>query len=208
MSPALVFVHGWAFGPAFWDSLRAGLPEYPSRALDLGFFGPEKLDFVREGSGPVVAVGHSLGFQWLLSGERFPFDAMVSLGGFARFGAPPGPVRAMRRGLARDAAKVVRDFRKACGLPADDAPDLPGIDPDRLAQGLDRLLTLDETPALASLAKPLLAVAAGDDLIVPPALSRAAFPDRLAMLPSGGHAFPVTRAGECAALIRQFLETL
>ncbi|MFZ5426442.1 MAG: alpha/beta fold hydrolase [Thermodesulfobacteriota bacterium] len=208
MSLTLVFVHGWAFGPSFWDRLGEELPGYPFRALDLGYFGLQHLDFIPEGSGPVVAVGHSLGFQWLLGDAPFRFDALVSLGGFARFDVPPGPVRAMRRGLSRDAARVVRDFRKACGLPADDAAGLSGIDPDRLAQGLDRLLTLDETPALASLAKPLLAVAAEDDLIVPPALSRAIFPDRLAMLPSGGHAFPVTRAGECAALIRQFLETL
>jgi len=208
VSPTLVFVHGWAFGPSFWDRLRAELPEYPSHALDLGYFGPVRLDFVREGSGPVVAVGHSLGFQWLLGDAPFSFDALVSLGGFARFDVPPGPVRAMRRGLSRDAARVVRDFRKACGLPEEDAQDLDGIDPQRLSEGLDRLLTLDESPSLAAFGKPLLAVAAEDDLIVPPSLSRATFPDRLAMLPSGGHAFPAARAGECAGLIRDFLETL
>lgn len=207
MKPQLVFVHGWAFGPSFWDGLRASLHDLPSQALDLGYFGPEDTAFRRNGRDPVVAVGHSLGFQWLLGDAPFPLDALVSLGGFARFDVPPGPVRAMRRGLGRDAAQVVQSFHQACALPHELAPDIASARTDRLAEGLDRLLTLDRHESLASLTIPLLAVAAEDDLIAPPALSRAQFPAPV-MLACGGHAFPASRPDQCALLIRDFLETL
>lgn len=203
--PHLVFLHGWGFTPAFWDPLRAGLAGYRATAPDLGFFGPENLETP---GGPLVAVGHSLGVPWLLRQKVFPFQALVSLGGFGRFDVPAGPTRAMRRGLGRDAAKVLAAFHQACALPPRLAPDPETARPDRLAEGLDWLLAWDETPALQALNTPVLALAAQDDTIVPPGLSRASFPKGLVMLPDGGHAFPATRAKGCAERIAAFLETL
>ncbi len=206
--PTLLLLHGWAFGPGFWRPLTALLPGYPVRALDMGFFGPEDMDFTRPGDAPVVAVGHSLGLLELLAMRPAPFDALVSLGGFARFAVAPGPVRAMRRGLSRDAAAVLAGFHKACALPGHLAPDPAAARPDRLAWGLDELLSRDVTPALAALDMPLLAVAASDDAVVPPELTRLDFGERAVMLDHGGHAFPATRAVECARLVQGFLENI
>jgi len=203
--PHLVFVHGWGFGPDFWNPLRARLHGYETSVSDLGFFGPEKTDMP---GGPLVAVGHSLGAPWLLRQPRSLFSALISLGGFGRFDVAPGPIRAMRRGLARDAAQVLAAFHLACGLPPDYFTDTASARPDRLAEGLDWLLTWDERAALASLGLPVLALAAEDDAVVPPALSRAAFPHGLVMLTEGGHAFPATRPDECARRIASFLENL
>lgn len=203
--PHLVFVHGWAFGPTFWEPLRAGLADYPSTTVDLGFFGPESLELPE---GPFVGVGHSLGVLWLLRHAAPRMSALASLGGFARFAVPAGPVRAMRRGLTRDASAVLTAFHQACGLAPGQCPSITGARPDRLAEGLDWLLGWDETSSLAAFSRPLLALAAPDDAVVPEALSRSSFPQGLAVLPGGGHAFPATRAQECALAVRAFLETL
>ena len=207
--PHLLFVHGWGFTPAFWEPLRSHLPEYPCSTLDLGFFGQEMLASPVSSPGtPCVAVGHSLGVLWLLRQKTFPLAALVSLGGFGRFDVPAGPTRAMRRGLGKNTPQVLAGFHQACGLPQELAPDASLARPDRLAQGLDWLLTWDETKTLAALNMPVLAVAAQDDAVVPAALSRSGFPKGLVMLTGGGHAFPATRAQECARFIADFLESL
>lgn len=203
--PHLVFVHGWGFTPAFWNPLRDLLPNFPASALDLGFFGQEHLETP---AGPCVAVGHSLGVPWLLRQKTFPLTAFVSLGGFGRFDVAAGPIRAMRRGLGNNAPQVLAGFHQACGLPPALAPDASLARPDRLAQGLDWLLTWDETQTLEALGLPVLAIATQDDAVVPAPLSRSSFPRNLVMLTDGGHAFPATRAPECAKLITAFLESL
>lgn len=206
MSRPLVFVHGWAFGPQFWMPLLRELGVRHAITLDLGFFGPEDLDLPDE---PFVAVGHSLGLLWLLRHAPDRLVALVSLGGFGRFDVPAGPTRAMRRGLSRDPAQVIKAFHQACALPpglALDEATLAKARPDHLSQGLDWLLQWDERPALEAFSRPLLALAAADDAIVPPDLSRASFPNNLVMLDSGGHVFPGSRPAQCALHMAPFLE--
>lgn len=207
MSLPLVFMHGWAFGPDFWTPLQRELGVRDAFTLDLGFFGPENLNLPE---GPFVAVGHSLGLLWLLRHAQDRLAALVSLGGFGRFDVPAGPTRAMRRGLARDPAQVITAFHQVCALPDElalDATRMAQARPDHLAQGLDWLLQWDEHPALQSIGRPLLALAAADDAIVPPDLSRISFPQGLIMLESGGHAFPASRPAHCALHIAPFLES-
>jgi pimeloyl-[acyl-carrier protein] methyl ester esterase len=207
MSLPLVFVHGWAFGPEFWAPLRRELGAREALTLDLGYFGPENLNLPDE---PFVAVGHSLGLLWLLRHAPDRLAALVSLGGFGRFGVPAGPTRAMRRGLSRDPAQVIAAFHQACALPDDltlDTTHIAEARPEQLAQGLDWLLQWDERPALEVFSRPLLALAAADDAIVPPDLSRASFPHGLIMLESGGHAFPASKSAQCARHIAPFLES-
>lgn len=206
MSCPLVFVHGWAFGPEFWMPLQRELGVSEAFTLDLGYFGPENLSLPGE---PFVAMGHSLGLLWLLRHAPDRLAALVSLGGFGRFDVPAGPTRAMRRGLSRDPAQVIAAFHQACALPDElalDEPTLAKARPDQLAQGLDWLLQWDERATLEAFDRPLLALAAADDAIVPPDLSRASFPDNLTMLESGGHAFPASRPAQCALHIAPFLE--
>lgn len=207
MNCPLVLVHGWAFGPEFWTPLQREIGAGETVTPDLGFFGPECLDLPDE---PFVAVGHSLGLLWLLRHAQDRLAGLVSLGGFGRFDVPAGPTRAMRRGLSRDPGQVISAFHKACGLPAELAPGpalLAEARPDRLATGLDWLLQWDERVALQAFNRPLLALAAADDAIVPPDLSRASFPNNLVMLESGGHAFPASRPAQCALHIAPFLES-
>jgi len=203
--PTLVLLHGWGFAPDFWDTLAAQfpalLPDCDAVRLDMGFFGPRRLDLP---DGPLVGVGHSLGFARLLHDFPGRFQALVSLGGFTRFPVAPGPVRAMRRGLARDANAVLTGFHALCGVPGHPLPEEPHA--ERLIQGLDMLLQWDLDAALDALETPLLALAAADDAVVSVEYARLRFAGRLTELSGGGHAFPITRAGECAAHIARFLE--
>lgn len=205
----LLFVHGWGLDPGFWTPLRALLPGHAHAALDLGFFGPERPDppagFL-DAPGPLVAIGHSLGAAWLLGPDAPRADALACLGGFARFPGAPGAVRAMRRGLGRDPAAVLAGFHDACALPPPLRPDARAARADRLAQGLDHLLEWDHSARLTTWDRPLLALGAADDAIVPHAALLEAFPGA-ALLP-GGHAFPATRPEETARLLAAFLERL
>ena len=114
---SVVFVHGWGYGPALWEGVRALLPDAPAEAVDLGFFGAPHLP--EPGAHFRVAVGHSLGALWLLSRAPFRFDRLVSLGGFPRFAAdegspsavPPRTLERMRKRFAESPAAVLADFR-------------------------------------------------------------------------------------------------
>lgn len=227
MSVRLLFIHGWAFTPAFWEPLRKELPDMDAHCLDLGFFGPPRLE-TPFADDAVVAVGHSLGLLWLLREAGFPLRGLrglcgiVSLGGFSVFtameDAPCGvsstAVRVMRRGLGRGHAAmagVLETFHRNCGTPPEYRPDYTPARPERLAEGLDWLLTWNQRAALGALGVPVSALAARDDAIVPPALTTACFShkaSRLEWLATGGHAFPLTQAAACARHIRAFLAEL
>ena len=118
--PGLLLVHGWGLGPGLWHAVRRALPDWPCHALDLGFFGRP--------SGPVpvdrpwLAVGHSMGFLWLLHHlEQAPWRAacvgLVSVAGFSRFGrgeqfphgVAPRVLARMRQRLAHDASVLGPD---------------------------------------------------------------------------------------------------
>ncbi|MEO5364199.1 MAG: hypothetical protein H7838_11340 [Magnetococcus sp. DMHC-8] len=206
--PLLLLVHGWGLGPGLWHALRRALPDWPCLALDLGFFGRPRLA-VPTGQ-PVLAVGHSLGFLWLLHHlEQAPWRrdcvGLVSLAGFARFarapdfphGVAPRLLARMQQRLPDDTGGVLRDFCQQSGWPH--CPEQPVPDAAPLLHGLHWLATWDHRAALRAWDGPLHALAARDDRIVPPALTAACFaPHQTHWLAHGGHLLPLSRPTECA----------
>lgn len=212
--PTLILVHGWGFDPDFWDPLRAALPEFSSMPIDLGFSGGEAWSGEIP-AGPLVAVGHSLGFLWLLHERPFPWRALVSINGFPRFtegdgfapAVEPVTLRRMIAGLDRSPQKTVADFMARCG--GDKTPD--NLDKGRLRQGLERLRDWDRRAALKGEKAHVSALAGRSDPIVPPAMSEAAFKGlaNVAMhWHDGGHLLPRTAPGWCAERIRECLDRL
>lgn len=201
----LALIPGWGLDAALWRPLQTLLPD--SVVIDM--HAPQLPDR------PLVAVGHSLGFTWALR-QPVAWTAMVSVGGFARFttaadfphGTPPRLLERMRTRFAEEPETVHRDFvERALGprvfRPADLDAGLKTRGPE-MGDGLRWLAEWDEREALALLDVPLLALAAEDDQIVPPAMTRAVFPDAI-FCPDGGHLLPLTRPDWCAARIREFL---
>ncbi|MBJ7416974.1 MAG: alpha/beta fold hydrolase [Niveispirillum sp.] len=193
--PLFLFVHGWAGTPRLWDPVRAALTARGVEAGDM------VTDVPSAGAArPLIAIGHSLGAAWLLA-HGPALSGFVAINGFTRFtsapdfpaGTHPRILMQMRRRLLADPSAVLADFHARAGLPLPDG--LP--DTDTLAAGLDLLGSIDARAAFAALSVPHTALCGGDDLIVPPEQSRGSFPDPV-MVPSAGHALPVTHPDLCA----------
>lgn len=218
--PQLVFVHGWGCGPDIWEPVLKALNQPSAYVLDLGYFGAsqsdtqQRLDALLHGPQPVVAVGHSLGFLWLLSRGDWPKGSrFLGINAFGRFateedfsqGVPPRVLGRMQTGLQRDAAQVVNNFRARCGVgpvTSSDALCVPA-----LQNGLTELMTLDVRPALARLAavSGTVNVLAGElDPIVSPDMTQASFPPGVAVEweAEAGHMLPLTHSHVCAEAIR------
>ena len=207
----LVFVHGWGFDAELWRDLRAELGEFESQTVDLGFFGqPRQAEANGEA---VIAVGHSLGFLWLLRERPFDWQALISISGMPRFTKAPDyrfgiDPRILEATIARFAAaphETLADFFAACGAGGGNCS---GADWARLAEGLHWLKSWDARGALESETAPVLALYSGDDAVVPKALSEDIFADRRgtarAVTESGGHVLPLSRSRWCAGQIREF----
>ncbi len=216
-----VFVHGWAFGPEFWQPVLAQLNWADAVTLDLGFLKPEvsgvlktlTLDEVRQKQQPILGIGHSLGFMWLMmqrrqgilpAGSQFAgintFACFASRESFPE-GVTPRIVQRMIRGLGREPVAVVNDFRQRSGASPVSAA---CCQPEELAQGLDLLRTED---VRADLPTGLLEVLAGrQDEIASPSMTEASFPApaHIKWVENGAHLLPQTHPVECA----RFLETL
>lgn len=227
--PFLLMVHGWGFGSGFWRPLRQRLGRWECLAVDLGFFGQPHWPMLPPG--PLVAVGHSLGFLWLLKvlegGCGVPLRdkgwasrclGLVSINGFSRFtggsdfaeGVPPRLLQRMRQRLPQAPDEVLETFRRQSGWAGATPCDAAGLNLEKLSQGLEWLSAWDGRAPLAALDKPVLALASRDDAIVPPALTTACFDPatRLHWQEQGGHLLPLTRPEVCAQELRVFLDSL
>lgn len=194
-----VAVHGWAFGAGFWLPLADRFLDSEFLCLDLGFRGSPHMPEVPDDGRRVVALGHSLGALWLLTGKPFRWDAFVGINAFRRFtdAVAPRVLDRMSRRLDEDPERVVREFLALCGR-----ADHPArLDPDRLKEGLAWLKDR-EAPEPAP---PALFLAARDDPLVPPAALGHA--GEVRWHETGGHLLPRTAPDWCAATIEEFLKT-
>ena len=217
MTAHLVLVHGWGFDAASWDAVVEELPDFECETIDLGFFGAP-VQARANGAEPVVAIGHSLGFMWLLHEKPFAWRGLVSIAGMPRFTKTAGydcavggrVLDAMIRRFADAPDGVLSDFIRRAGSNGA----MNGKRPDclRLGEALQWLKDWDARDALSSEPSPMLALFAEDDEIVPKAMSEDIFARRANTWPrsrlDGGHALPVTEPRWCAAQIREFVQCL
>ena len=201
----LWFAHGWAYDASFWAPLRGPVRLAPGGRRRRLFRRPR----LPEVSGPVIAIGHSLGALRLLRQPPPGCAGLVCINGFARFGAGPdfpegvAPrlLDRMLRQLVAQPQAVLRDFRARCG------DDTPSGAPDMAAleRGLLALRDEDRRAGLAALPMPALALAGAEDPVVPPAMTGAALPGvALRWHARGGHLLPRSDPQWCAGHIRDF----
>lgn len=204
----VVLAHGWGFNARIWADVLPHLGDAKVTLVDLGFVGggPKGQDDWPEDA---IAVGHSLGVLWLLKQESRRFRGLVSIQGFDRFcpHVPPARVAALKRGLARDPGGTMKAFWRSCGAP--DFASAEALNVARLAEGLDWLMHWDAEDAKADLECPVLALAARDDAIVPPAMTEAVWRGQnIVWLPDGGHVLPMRHPAWCARNVLEFAHTL
>lgn len=210
----LLFIHGWGFDARFWDPLRAVLPAHRGTARDLGYFGPQISDPAPERDAPVIAVTHSFGTMVLLNDPPPTLAALIVINGFPRFteaedyrpATSARLVQRMRRRLTEAPEETLRDFRLRCGT---ELGNHDPLDLSRLADDLTAMESRDCRSALAAITAPILVLASEDDPIVPPGMTRQAFPasERITLRWSSGghHILPLSRPDWCAEMIGQFL---
>ena len=203
----LLCVHGWGFGPGFWDSLLERLPDLEAERVDMGFYGTPHLPQV---SRPLV-VAHSMGLAWALAHIPRPWAGLLAINAFARFtraqhfieGVAPRMIERMQSRFAAEPQAVTADFLSRCGI---DNPQTGGIDPEPLGESLGWLGRCDERTSLLMLACPRMALAGVNDPIVPPAMSTASFPpEELVLAEGAGHLLPLTHPDWVAANLRLLL---
>jgi len=209
----VVFLHGWGFGPEIWKEWRRAFSDVPTKSLDAGYFGPERLALPDNPDG-WIGIGHSLGFARLLD-MNAPWRALVGFGAFLRFcsksgqeiGTAPELLDAMLGRLAVDPADVLNRFARRCGHkgPLPPAPQAEGL--SRLRRDLICLRDLDLAPTAET--PPILLLHARDDRIAPEGLAKEAqecLPAaRLELFDTGGHALPFTRMQDCLHVVRAFV---
>jgi pimeloyl-[acyl-carrier protein] methyl ester esterase len=215
MTPVLWFVHGWGFDAGVFDALADQLQPTLQLRFDAGYAGSALLQPPTE---PFIAVAHSFGMMRVLRNLAPHCLGIVCLNGFARFSAAPDfaagtPLRLIDRMLQRlrqDPMSVVNTFRARCG--AAPYPATTALDVDALFADLSALRDDDARAALAACPVPMVAVAADDDPIVPPAMTAMTFGNRSSTPPvtlsKGGHLLPVTHPAECADAVRQLIQVL
>lgn len=205
----ILLVHGWGYDARVWDQVCGELTDLPVVRIDLGFFGdPVGLEHVlSEDASPLLGVGHSLGFLWLLRHAALRCRALLSLGGFARFtadtgyrGVHPAALAQMRRRFSDDPEAALSAFWRDCGA-ASGVP-VQGMDKTALLRGLDWLQTWDERAELAA-APRVSALAGRKDTIVPAEMSAAAFAGRETAWADCGHALPLLEPRLVADAIRR-----
>ncbi len=180
--------------------------------------------------GPLLLAGWSLGAMAALeaaatAGKRVA--ALVLISGCARFvrdadnpgGQDPRALRAMIRRLERDSAPVVEQFQAAMFAGGEEGPrdayingrgkNYQAIPAKKLAHGLRYLLQSDFRPGLSKITCPVLLVHGERDTVIDISLARAlagSLDDAsLCALDRAGHAPLLTRAGETARLIAEFI---
>ena len=202
-----VLVHGWGFHAGIWAEMAKRLSGAEITPIDLGFVGggpASATDWPED----AVAVGHSLGVLWLLKQGR-SFKGLISIQGFDRFcpHVPPSRVAALKRGLARDPGGTMQAFWRSCGAPDFAPPE--ALDIPRLDEGLDWLMHWEAEAAKQTLQCPVLALAARDDAIVPPAMTEAIWQERrIVWSPDGGHVLPLRHPDWCARHVLEFAHSL
>jgi pimeloyl-[acyl-carrier protein] methyl ester esterase len=203
-----VLVHGWGFHAGIWADFIGHLDGAEVTLVDLGFVagGPKGAsDWPRDS----IAVGHSLGLLWLLERGEGRFRALVSVQGFDCFCSyvAPSRVAALKRGLERDAGATLQAFWRSCGASGFALPQALNV--ERLDEGLDWLMRWDARDAKDRLDCRMLALAARDDPIVPPAMTEAIWQDAsIVWSPDGGHVLPLRHPRWCARHVLEFANAL
>lgn len=214
----LLMVHGWGFSSSFWDLIEKELSDFSIQFIDLGFINcvekqEIKLRSIIDIGHPenIIAIGHSLGFVYLLKNFPLKFRHYIAINSFAKFakdktfpdGVEPRIIERMKRHLLRDGDKVLKQFYKQCGYP--DYPFL-SFDKVQLQKGLIWLQTDDVRLLISKIKQKLTIIASAYDPVVSSAMTKESFKNcRCHWVEDVSHLLPLTHASYCATIIKNIM---
>ena len=202
----IVFAHGWGFDKNLWvDTIETfNISNY--YLLDFGYTGTKTIPRIDESS-PIIGIGHSLGFAWLLKNLKKP-DCLVSISGFDCFYKihPRQSIEKMRSNLKKNLAVQMKVFHKKAGSIF---PTSPQYERQALTEGIENLLNWNLSKELESLTVPIFALASEDDKIVPPGHSKRMFHKfDFTVVKSGNHVIPKNNRPEYFRFINRVLNEI
>lgn len=208
----IVFVHGWGYGPDIWQSVVKLLgSNITYDQVDLGFSGKERIS---QGHYD-IAVGHSMGCQWLLSRNDITWEKSVFINGFSRFsahddfpeGVHPKVIERMLRKLPKAPADVLSSFHKLCDPEGKtDHRTMETPDLSKLTWGLNFLR--DQDQRLNFTKKNSYILADKDDQVVTEAMTVKLFKGNPEWTEGKGHLLPLTDPGACCSVIKRAIADL
>ncbi len=205
-----MFVHGWGFDSGFWKPVCSLLSDHECHVIDLGFRSAPSRPAP---SGPLVGIGHSLGFPWLLKNRPFEWKGLVAINSFPRFvrgddfpcGVPEYALEKTIAGLRENPKRTMTEFLSRCGV--DEKP--LKWNREHLHQGLLWLSNWDVRPIMDG--EKLLVLAGRQDPIVFREMTISGFAGRDGVdlkWHDGGHLLPLSDPEWCANRIREWIADL
>lgn len=211
-----VFVHGWGFNKDFWRPLINCLEWEDAYCIDLGYFNEtahplEELHWVCEQKKTILAIGHSLGFLWLLKHlPNRPNIFLIAMNGFSVFashpqfkaGIPKRILQRMEQQFIRKPKETLNHFYQQCGISSRFM--MPHYHVKNLSAGLQLLSQFDGQKELQSRKNLCRVIAGSFDSIVSPEHSHACF-DSLTSIQwcDGGHFLPLYQLNQCAQFLQE-----
>ena len=221
-----IFLHGWGFGSDFWQPLLQRLGWESVSVPDFGFLrtfsGRQGQDLqktiknLQQKGMPVLAVGHSLGFSWLVDQALLPVGSVfVGFNAFGRFvsgegfteGVPERVLHRMQRSIKMDPLSVVNNFRKRCGAFPVPCNNMPHV--QTLCWGLTMLKNINIYAHLVSLGSRVVIMGGTQDNLVSPEMLKASVPHTVRLVwQEGGHLLPQTHVEASAMLLQSLRQAM
>ena len=130
--PRVVFAHGWGFDKTLWVDTIKRFKFNDYYLLDFGYTGNRDIVSICQ-TEPLIGIGHSLGFAWLLQNLENPV-CLISISGFDCFFKiyDSRDIEKMRRNLIRNKQAQMRAFHKRAGTKL---TNLPSFEEQYLIEG-------------------------------------------------------------------------
>lgn len=209
----LLFVHGWGFSAKFWQPLADLLSDYAIDYIDLGYLNNQKtaddvLQEIKSHQDSYIAIGHSLGFFYLLKQFPLNFHHYVAVNSFLRFtkaddfvsGVPSRILQRMSKGIDKDSVSTLSQFYEQCQYHQRPLSIMNNV---RLKEGLDWLEKDDFRHYLLNINDKLTVIASEQDPVVTKEMTCDSFPEHfIQWVEDKTHILPITEPALCATIIK------
>ena len=212
----LLFAHGWGFSKEFWKPVANLFQGFTIDYIDLGYLdnqvtSDKALQIIQKNQDNIIAIGHSLGFIYLLKQFPLKFYHYVAINGFLRFskaddfasGVPLRILQRMSKNIEKDSSAVLSQFYEQCQY--HQTPSLI-LNIEQLKIGLEWLEKNDFRSCLSTIQNRLTVIASDHDPVVSKEMTSHSFKNQpIQWVEDKTHILPIKKPELCASIIRNTL---